>query len=463
MAATTHRARVEGLLTEAADEHEALLAALTPELQASLPVDAQGITRAIDHLAAAAGLTEDERRALIRPHAVNPAVMHARVFGRAPLARETVIGSFVDGARVRADALVGLADAVGGGGAGRADPCAARRAPAAPDRRGPRRRRGAARDLRGAGARGARDRGGARRPLTATGRARVSLKPASPCRLQGNGATRRPHPPRRPRHGGERALRVPRPARHRRAARPRDRRRQRVLSNMNRSDGALSAYAVTGRDEAFEDFRSRHDPRPARPRGRRDGRGRRPAGVRSGRRPAPPVRPWSDLVDRAVAAPTPAGRRAAPPRRHAGAPRGARRLRRRERAAAGPSGRHGGRRGPPRVVGPCRAHPRAQPRSSAPPPWWPATAHARRSAARPRGATPGPLRRGHPGLRQPGGGAPSCSRRHLERTIPGLDHHRAEPQQQRRPSRGEHAARSRARRSPRRSWRPARAPAWRCG
>ena len=114
----THRARVEGLLTEAADEHEALLAVLTPGLQASLPVDAQGITRAIDHLAAAAGLTEDERRALIRPHAVNPAVMHARVFGRAPLARETVIGSFVDGARVRADALVGLADAVGGAALG---------------------------------------------------------------------------------------------------------------------------------------------------------------------------------------------------------------------------------------------------------------------------------------------------------------------------------------------------------
>ncbi len=112
--AVTHRARVEELLTEAADEHVALLAVLTPELQASLPVDAQGVTRAIDHLAAAAGLSVAERRALVRPHAVNPAVMHARVFGRAPLARETVIGSFVDGARVRADALVGLADAVGG-------------------------------------------------------------------------------------------------------------------------------------------------------------------------------------------------------------------------------------------------------------------------------------------------------------------------------------------------------------
>jgi len=110
----THRAHVEGLLADAAAEHAALLPALPPELQASLPVDAQGVTRAIDHLASAAGLSDEERRALIRPHAVNPAVMHARVFGRAPLARETVIASFVDGARERADALVGLADAVGG-------------------------------------------------------------------------------------------------------------------------------------------------------------------------------------------------------------------------------------------------------------------------------------------------------------------------------------------------------------
>jgi hypothetical protein len=112
--AVTHRTRVEELLAEAAAEHAALLPSLPPELQASLPVDAQGVTRAIDHLATAAGLSESERRALIRPHAVNPAVMHARVFGRAPLARATVIASFVDGARVRADALVGLADAVGG-------------------------------------------------------------------------------------------------------------------------------------------------------------------------------------------------------------------------------------------------------------------------------------------------------------------------------------------------------------
>jgi hypothetical protein len=110
----THRRYVETVLTEAAAQHADLVARLPAELQASLPVDAQGVTRAIDHLAAAAGLSPSERRALIRPHAVNPAVMHARVFGGAPLARETVIGSVVDGARVRAEALSALADTVGG-------------------------------------------------------------------------------------------------------------------------------------------------------------------------------------------------------------------------------------------------------------------------------------------------------------------------------------------------------------
>ncbi len=112
--ADTHRARVEALLSAAADAHAELIARLPPELSASLPVDAQGVTQAIDHLAASVGLSVSERRALVQPHAVNPAVLHARVFGRAPLARETVIGSFVDGARVRADALSALADTIGG-------------------------------------------------------------------------------------------------------------------------------------------------------------------------------------------------------------------------------------------------------------------------------------------------------------------------------------------------------------
>jgi hypothetical protein len=110
----THRARVEAILAASAAQRAALMSQLSPEMQSSLPVDAQGVTQAIDHLAAAAGLSEGERRTLIRPHAVNPAVLHARVFGRAPLAPETVIGSFVEGARVRAQTLAALADAVGG-------------------------------------------------------------------------------------------------------------------------------------------------------------------------------------------------------------------------------------------------------------------------------------------------------------------------------------------------------------
>jgi hypothetical protein len=114
------RARIETLLEEAAREYAAMIATLPPDLAESIPVDAQGVTEAIDVLAQAAGLTPDERRQLVRPHAVNPAVMHARVFGREPLTRETVVASFVDGARVRADALVVLADRVDAGAAVRA-------------------------------------------------------------------------------------------------------------------------------------------------------------------------------------------------------------------------------------------------------------------------------------------------------------------------------------------------------
>ena len=115
---TSHRVQVQALLQQAAEAHAALMSQLPAELKASIPVDAQGVTAAIDHLALAAGLSDGERRALIRPHAVNPAVLHARVFGRAPLARETVIASFVDGARVRAEALAALADTIGGEGLG---------------------------------------------------------------------------------------------------------------------------------------------------------------------------------------------------------------------------------------------------------------------------------------------------------------------------------------------------------
>lgn len=115
-----NRHQVASLLGNAAAEHDRLRAQLQPEIREAIPVDAQGVTRAIDHLATAAGFSDAERRELIRPHGVNPAVLHARVFGAAPLARETVIGAFVEGARVRADALAALADSIGGEPLGRA-------------------------------------------------------------------------------------------------------------------------------------------------------------------------------------------------------------------------------------------------------------------------------------------------------------------------------------------------------
>ena len=46
-------------------------------------------------------------------------MLHARVFGAEPLAWETVVASFVEGARVRADALTVLADTIGGEPLGR--------------------------------------------------------------------------------------------------------------------------------------------------------------------------------------------------------------------------------------------------------------------------------------------------------------------------------------------------------
>jgi hypothetical protein len=108
-----HRRQVQQLLDEASQAHAELIERVAPEIAESIPVDAQGVAAAIDYLAEAAGFSAEQRRALIRPHGVNPAVLHARVFGAAPLRRGTVIGAFVEGARVRADALTALADAVG--------------------------------------------------------------------------------------------------------------------------------------------------------------------------------------------------------------------------------------------------------------------------------------------------------------------------------------------------------------
>jgi hypothetical protein len=52
---TTHRARVQATLAQAAARHAALLERLSPEMRATLPVDAQGLTGAIDIVAEAAG------------------------------------------------------------------------------------------------------------------------------------------------------------------------------------------------------------------------------------------------------------------------------------------------------------------------------------------------------------------------------------------------------------------------
>ena len=105
-----HAHQVNNLLSDAATDHLLLLARLPSDISRSLPVDAQGIQRAIDYLADIIGFSPDQRRDLVRSHAVNPAVLHARVFGAEGLTDSTVLGAFVDGARVRAEALVVLAD-----------------------------------------------------------------------------------------------------------------------------------------------------------------------------------------------------------------------------------------------------------------------------------------------------------------------------------------------------------------
>lgn len=108
----THQAEVEAILAGARAERAALLEQLSPALRASLPVDATGITQALDHLGEVAGI--DAHREQVEAHKTNAAVLHGRVFGRAPLSKDTVRAAFIDGARVRAGTLTHLAGAVGG-------------------------------------------------------------------------------------------------------------------------------------------------------------------------------------------------------------------------------------------------------------------------------------------------------------------------------------------------------------
>lgn len=102
------------MIAVAAAEREALLAQLPGALRASLPVDATGVTQAIEHVAAAVGIAQELREEQARLHRANPAVLHGRVFGREPLAPETVMAAFTDGARVRAAVLLRLAEAIDG-------------------------------------------------------------------------------------------------------------------------------------------------------------------------------------------------------------------------------------------------------------------------------------------------------------------------------------------------------------
>jgi hypothetical protein len=110
----THVQEVEAILASAAAERRALLEVVSPALRASLPVDGTGIAQAIEHLGAAVQLAEELRDEQAEGHRANPAVLHGRVFGRAPLSPDTVMAAFVDGARVRAGAITQLAGAIGG-------------------------------------------------------------------------------------------------------------------------------------------------------------------------------------------------------------------------------------------------------------------------------------------------------------------------------------------------------------
>src|SRR3954454_19532511 len=147
----THRRQVEAILAGARAERAALLAQLSPALRASLPVDATGISQALDHLGEAAGL--DLHAQQLRAAKTNAAVLHGRVFGRTPLSRETVDAAFRDGARARAQTLSLLrAGALAAGGR--------RRGAGRDAARGRRRSRG---DLRRPGAGRAAHRGAPRR------------------------------------------------------------------------------------------------------------------------------------------------------------------------------------------------------------------------------------------------------------------------------------------------------------
>ena len=111
----SRREQIEAVLAQAQAERDALLQRVSPELRASLPVDATGVTQGIDVLAATLGVGDELRALGARGHQANPAVLHGRVFGRAPLSPDTVTAAFAEGARVRDGQLARLAEAIDGG------------------------------------------------------------------------------------------------------------------------------------------------------------------------------------------------------------------------------------------------------------------------------------------------------------------------------------------------------------
>jgi hypothetical protein len=107
----THRQQVEAILAGARAERAALLDQLAPHFKRWLPVDATGISQAIDHLGEAAGL--DLHQEQVQAAKTNAAVLHGRVFGREQLSMDTIHAAFVDGAKARAATLAHLAGVVG--------------------------------------------------------------------------------------------------------------------------------------------------------------------------------------------------------------------------------------------------------------------------------------------------------------------------------------------------------------
>lgn len=106
--------QLEELLAAGRAAHADTLATVPEGLRASLPVDATGVTQAIEILAAAVGIDAEIRAERDRLNRANPAVLHGRVFGRTPLGPETVVAAFADGARVRATLLARIAETIDG-------------------------------------------------------------------------------------------------------------------------------------------------------------------------------------------------------------------------------------------------------------------------------------------------------------------------------------------------------------